>query len=208
MKEEQGIQEEKHKDTSPAIEESLPEETAGAENIGSAESQEPVIPAEKESPAGVSAVEESAVPADVLIAENQRLKDQLLRLAAEFDNYRKRNDREMQNYLNLANYDLMAKLLPVLDDLDRIIAAGEGGTEQRSLFEGVCLLQKNMLKAFQEGGVAPMQTIGEEFDPQLHDALLHIEVADEKPNTVVEEHKKGYYFKGKVLRHAQVVVSK
>ena len=137
------------------------------------------------------AAEADAAAIAALAAENQKLKDQLLRLAAEFDNYRKRSDRDVQSYISNANFDLMAKLLPALDDLDRIIAAGESGAEQAVLVEGIALLHKNILKAFQEGGLEPMQTIGEEFDPLLHDALLHIEVPGSESNRVVEEHKKG-----------------
>ncbi|HPG83704.1 MAG TPA: nucleotide exchange factor GrpE [bacterium] len=168
---------------------------------------------EEPSADGAGAETEKAVDADAaaiaaLTAENLKLKDQLLRLAAEFDNYRKRSDRDMQSYISNANYDLMARLLPALDDLDRIVAAAGGGAELAALVDGINLLHKNILKVFQEGGLEPMQTIGEEFDPLLHDALLHIEVSGSEPNRVVEEHKKGYFFKGRVLRHAQVVVSK
>ncbi|HNW59239.1 MAG TPA: nucleotide exchange factor GrpE [bacterium] len=155
-----------------------------------------------------TAIDASAAIIAALTAENKSLNDRFLRLAAEFDNYRKRSDREMQNYITHANFDLMGKLLPILDDLDRILAAGLNGTEAGAFAEGIALLQKNLLKTFQEGGLEPMQTIGAEFDPQLHDALLHVEVPESEPNRIVEEHKKGYFFKGKVLRHAQVVVSK
>ncbi|HOC88326.1 MAG TPA: nucleotide exchange factor GrpE [bacterium] len=154
------------------------------------------------------AADDNAAAIAALTAENQKLRDQLLRLAAEFDNYRKRSDRELTSCISNANFDLMARLLPALDDLNRIVAAGEDGAEPAALVEGINLLHKNILKAFQEGGLEPMQTIGEEFDPLLHDALLHVEVPESGPNKVVEEHKKGYYFKGRVLRHAQVVVSK
>ncbi len=163
---------------------------------------------EATAPADEPAIDGQAAVVAALTAENRALNDRYLRLAAEFDNYRKRSDREMQNYISNANYDLMARLLPALDDLDRIVAAAQSGTEPAALVEGLLLLQKTMLKSFQDGGLEPMPTLGEEFNPQLHDALLHIEVPETASNRIVEEHKKGYYFKGKVLRHAQVVVSK
>lgn len=143
-----------------------------------------------------------------LTEENHQLKDRLLRLAAEFDNYRKRSERDKQNYATYANTDLMTRLLPALDELDRVVAAAQNNAEAQAMAEGIGLLQKIMLKAFQEAGLQPMATVGEEFDPEFHDALLHIEVPGTEPNKVVEDHKKGYLIKGKVLRHAQVVVSK
>lgn len=161
-----------------------------------------------ETVADVAAMDEDTAVISALTAENKTLNDRYLRLAAEFDNYRKRSDREMQHYISNANFELMARLLPALDDLDRIVAAAQSGTDPAALVEGILLLQKNILKTFQESGLEPMPTLGEEFDPQLHDALLHIEVPNTAANRIVEEHKKGYFFKGKVLRHAQVVVSK
>ncbi|HOT95891.1 MAG TPA: nucleotide exchange factor GrpE [bacterium] len=161
-----------------------------------------------ETVADVAAMDEDTAVISALTAENKALNDRYLRLAAEFDNYRKRSDREMQHYISNANFELMARLLPALDDLDRIVAAAQSGTDPAALVEGILLLQKNILKTFQESGLEPMPTLGEEFDPQLHDALLHIEVPNTAANRIVEEHKKGYFFKGKVLRHAQVVVSK
>jgi molecular chaperone GrpE len=160
-------------------------------------------------PAGeILAGDENDATSAALTAENKKLKDQFLRLAAEFDNYRKRSERDMQNYIAHANAELMTKLLPALDDLDRIIDAAVSGAEPSALLEGIILLRKNMLKAFQDGGLEQMQALGQEFDPTLHDALLHVEIAGEVPNKIVEVHKKGYLFKERVLRHAQVIVSK
>jgi len=143
-----------------------------------------------------------------LTAENQQLRDRLLRLAAEFDNYRKRSDRDMGSLLINANAQLVATLLPSLDDLDRILTATESGIDPDALLAGVRLVQKNMIKILQDEGLRPMESVGEPFDPEKHDALLHAEDESHGPNIVIDEHKKGYYFKDRVIRHAQVIVSK
>jgi len=143
-----------------------------------------------------------------LTAENQQLRDRLLRLAAEFDNYRKRTDRDMGNLMLHANAQLVATLLPSLDDLDRILAATESDIDPDALLSGIRLVQKNLVKILQDEGLKPMESVGEPFDPEKHDALLHAEDETHDSNIVVDEHKKGYYFKDRVIRHAQVIVSK
>jgi molecular chaperone GrpE len=145
---------------------------------------------------------------EALTAENQQLRDRLLRLAAEFDNYRKRTDRDMGNLLLNANAQLAAMLLPSLDDLDRILTATESDIDPDALLSGIRLVQKNLVKILQDEGLKPMESVGEPFDPEKHDALLHSEDEAHGPNIVIDVHKKGYYFKDRVIRHAQVIVSK
>lgn len=181
-------------------------ESAEEERLESALDEELMEEPLTDAPASADEAQSARLAA--LVEENHQLKDRLLRLAAEFDNYRKRSEREMQNYTTFANTDLMVRLLPALDELDRVVAAAQNNSDPQAIVESVGLLHKIMLKAFQDGGLQPMATVGEEFDPEFHDALLHIEVPGTEPNKVVEDHKKGYLFKGKVLRHAQVVVSK
>ncbi len=145
---------------------------------------------------------------DDLARENEKLKDQLLRLAAEYDNYRKRRERDVANLVLNANADLILRLLPILDDLDRMIEATANHVDADSLVEGIKLLQKNLLKILQDEGLQPMQSLGQTFDPDKHEALLHVVDEKENENTIIDEHKKGYYFKDRVLRHAHVIVSK
>ncbi len=145
---------------------------------------------------------------DLLNSENLKLKDQLLRSRAEFENYRKRNDRDLGQLIQNANSDLVSRLLPSLDDLDLILANMEATSDPAALINGIRLFQKNLFKILQDEGLQPMNAVGQEFDPEYHDALLHIDVEDTESNKVVEEHKKGYLFKDRILRHAQVVVSK
>ena len=140
--------------------------------------------------------------------EYQALKDQLLRLAAEFDNYRKRVERDMNGLVRSANAELVTSLLPIMDDLDRFIAAANADQEAPPLLEGIKLIQRNFLKILQDQGLKYIESIGQPFDPEKHDALLQMPVEDKEPNLVVEEHVKGYEFKDRVIRHAKVIVSK
>ncbi len=140
--------------------------------------------------------------------EYQSLKDQLLRLAAEFDNYRKRVERDMNGLIRSANADLVVSLLPIIDDLERSINAANGNQNASPLLEGIKLIQKNFLKTLQDQGLKPIESVGQPFDPEKHDALLQMPVDGKEPNIVIEEHVKGYEFKDRVIRHAKVIVSK
>lgn len=141
-------------------------------------------------------------------AENQELKEQLLRVAAEFENYKKRVDRERSALFENANSSLIAALLPVLDDFDRSMDAETNNHECQSLLEGFKLVQKKFLKTLQDQGLQLMKAIGEKFDPEKHEAMMQMEVEGIEPELVVEDHVKGYEFKNRVIRHAKVIVSK
>lgn len=143
-----------------------------------------------------------------LLQENQKVREQVLRLAAEFDNYRKRTEREFGVIRQNATADLLVSLLPVMDDLDRVINASQDVQDFTALWEAIKLVHKNFAKVLLDAGLTPMPSIDQPFDPEKHDALLHIPVQGKEPNLVVEEHKKGYEFRDRVLRHAQVIVSK
>ena len=147
-------------------------------------------------------------PVAELILENMKMRELLLRRAAEFDNYRKRSEREISSIIQKANADLVLALLPVLDDLERILTAGPAVAEAGPLLEGIKLVHKNFSKVLQDAGLTAMAAVDQPFDPEKHDALLHVPVAGKEPNLVVEEHKKGYEFRDRVIRHAQVIVSK
>jgi molecular chaperone GrpE len=143
-----------------------------------------------------------------LLQENQKVREQVLRLAAEFDNYRKRTEREFAAIRQNATAELLASLLPVVDDLDRVMNASQESQDFAALWEALKLVHKNFTKVLLDAGLKPMQSIDQPFDPEKHDALLHVPVPGKEANLVVEEHKKGYEFRDRVLRHAQVIVSK
>jgi molecular chaperone GrpE len=143
-------------------------------------------------------------------AEREELKDQLLRKAAEFDNYRKRSEKEYAQLVANANAELITELLPVVDDLERSLQSCKESKDKdyESLQKGVELIYKNLMKALEKHGVKPIEALGQSFDPEKHDALLQVDSSDYPPGTVIEEHLKGYMMNGRVLRHSQVLVSK
>ncbi len=140
--------------------------------------------------------------------ERDELKDLLLRKAAEFDNFKKRTDSEQVRLIVNANADLITELLPVYDDLERSVAAAKENGDFDGLVAGVELIFKNFRKILDGRGVKPIQAVGEEFDPEKHDALMQVESGDHSSGVVVDEHKKGYVLNDRVLRHSQVLVSK
>ncbi len=140
--------------------------------------------------------------------ERDELKNQLLRRVAEFDNFRKRSLQEKSLLVEQANAELIRHLLPALDDLQRIIKAGETHKDFESLYQGIQMFEKKLLGVLESEGLEKMETIGHPFDPEKHDALLQQEHPDTDSDVILDEHKNGYEFKGNVLRHAQVIVSK
>jgi molecular chaperone GrpE len=140
------------------------------------------------------------------LQEKEELKDKLLRLAAEFDNFRKRTEREFALVRENAKADVISAVLTVLDDLDRSLEAGEQDPE--SVLDGLKIIQKSFLKSLESHGLKVMESVGEPFDPEKHDALLQVESDELDPDHVVDEHVKGYKLNDRVLRHAKVVVSK
>ncbi len=142
----------------------------------------------------------------VLEKEHKELKNQLLRIAAEFDNFKKRTVREKSDLVETANSMFIKELLPVFDDLERSLASSD--SDKNTLVEGLSLLRNNFFKIMQDHGLEIMESVGQEFDPERHDALLQVEAEGKDSNIVVEEHIKGYIFKDRVLRHAKVIVSK
>jgi molecular chaperone GrpE len=140
--------------------------------------------------------------------ENTQLKDQLLRKMAEFDNYRKRTEREYLDRVRNAGERLIVELLPVIDDMERSLDHAREGNDLKSLIAGSELIYKKFLAILEKEGLKPLTAVGEEFDPEKHDALLQTESDKHESGTVVDEHLKGYELNGKVIRHAQVIVAR
>ncbi len=136
------------------------------------------------------------------------LKDQLLRKAAEFENYKKRREGELGQLISNANADLIASILPVIDDLERSLKFDLDAGDSKTFFQGVELIHKNLSKILENQGVKLIQAVGQPFDPESHAALLQVENKDFPSGTVVQEHLKGYTMNDRVLRHSQVLVSK
>jgi len=140
--------------------------------------------------------------------EQAQLKDQLLRKTAEFDNFKKRTEREYYDRILNANERLISELLPVLDDMERAIEHAKHDDDKKSLLEGTELIWKKLLNILEKQGLRYMSAQGEEFEPEKHDALLQIEKEGVESGTIVDEHLKGYTLNDKVIRHSQVIVAK
>lgn len=135
-------------------------------------------------------------------------KDQVLRKAAEFENYKKRIENETGNIIRYANEELIEKILPVLDDFERSLAALKNtNTEKESLVKGIELIYNKLKRILELQGVKPMDVVGKPFDPEFHDALLQMPSAEHPPHTILQEVEKGYLLHDRVLRHAKVIVS-
>lgn len=152
------------------------------------------------------AEKESAVK--ILEAQIQTLRDQLLRTAAEFDNFRRRTEQERSDLRKYEGESVIKGLLTISDDFERSFAALEKTPDQASFVEGVRLISGNLAKLLEQKGVKPIECIGQTFDVNLHDALMHMEKEGVEPDTIIDEVMKGYTFNGKVIRHSKVLVAR
>lgn len=132
----------------------------------------------------------------------------LQRLQAEFDNFRKRSQKEREDTLKYASEQLIVAMLPVLDNFERAVASSQSNQDFKSFSQGVEMILKQMKTGFEKEGLVPIEAVGQTFDPKLHDAVLQVDSEEYPDNTVVEELQTGYYLKDKVLRPSMVKVSR
>ena len=138
--------------------------------------------------------------------DNQRISDKNIRLLAEFDNYKRRTQEERINLLKYGGESLAKAILPTLDDLHRTLET-DGKTKARTILEGVELIMSKLDKTLEEQGIVVFDSVGQNFDPELHEALMS-EKSDQEDNIIIREFEKGYKYDDKIIRHAKVVVSK
>ena len=134
--------------------------------------------------------------------------DRLLRLAADFENYKKRAAREKEDWAKFANEDLLRAILPFIDNLERAINHAQKVADTGVLIEGVRLTIQQILQTLNRFGLSSFQSVGKPFDPTVHEAMLVVETDKHEPNQVVEEFQKGYLLNDRLLRPATVSVSK
>lgn len=134
-------------------------------------------------------------------------KDQLLRKAAEFENYKKRIENDFGALAKFSNEELITQLLPILDDFARSLKAGKENPESESFSKGVELIYNKFLKILEHQGVKVVESVGKSFDVYYHDALMEIPRDDVPHHTVIDEVEKGYTLHGKVIRHAKVILA-
>jgi molecular chaperone GrpE len=136
------------------------------------------------------------------------LKDKLLRRAAEFENYKRRTENDQLNLLKYAAESFIIRLLPVIDDFERSLQHIDNSRDPESIKTGLKLIYDKLMKVLDEQGVKKIESVGQPFDVNFHEALMQRKAdEDVAPHTVLDELEKGYIYKDRVIRHAKVVVS-
>ncbi len=131
-----------------------------------------------------------------------------LRLQAEFDNFRKRKNKEMSDAIRFANQELILQLLPILDNFDRTLDAIEKTDNLAAVKDGIAVVNKSMRQTFKKTGLEPIDSVGKPLDPEVHEVITTVPAEDEdKKEIVIDEVEKGYKLKDRVIRVAKVVVS-
>ena len=141
---------------------------------------------------------------DQLATERSELKDGLLRTLAEFDNFRRRAERDRSDYVQFAAMEIVRDLVPVLDDFQRAMKVESADSEYA---KGIELIYQRFFDTLKKAGLEPIESAGKPFDPNLHQAVDRLQTEDYPDQTVLEDYQSGYNFKGKLLRPAMVKVA-
>jgi molecular chaperone GrpE len=149
-------------------------------------------------------VEELTAERDRLAAENRELQDRVLRRQADYENLRRRVERERSEFTQYAAMELVRDLLPVLDDFERALRVE---TADKEYVKGIELKYNRFFETLKKLGLEPIETAGKPFDPNVHQAIDKVESEDAEDNTILHEHQRGYNFKGKLLRPSMVRVA-
>ena len=161
----------------------------------------------KEDAAETEATQEKQETEEPQVDPLAEMKDKYLRLVAEYDNYKKRTQREKEAIYTNATADAVAQILQIIDNLTRAAQTEAKGEEAQKIVEGVQMVVKQSDDILSKMGVEPIETVGKTFDPNLHNAVMHIEDDQYGHGEIIEEFIKGYTYKGKVIRHSMVKVA-
>ena len=195
-----------------AVKDEAAKDTAGQDVSGEAGPGGHEGEAESEASAGTSAdgrkgffwKKDKKDPKDEKIAE---LTDRLKRSMAEFDNFRKRTEKEKASMYEIGAKDVIEKILPVVDNLERGLAAVPEDAKGTPFAEGMDKIYRQFMKTLEDLGVTPIEAVGKEFDPNFHNAVMHIEDESLGENIVAQELQKGYMYRESVVRHSMVQVA-
>jgi molecular chaperone GrpE len=172
---------------------------------------ESALPIEPETPAAPAAPEGFRTPEAILAEKVQEvavLKDRLLRLQAEFENYKKRQARERSESVRSASADLLREFLPILDNLERALAPATDEAQPAAIRTGIEMIVRLFRTTLEKSGVTPIDCLGKSFDPNWMDAVLQVESPEGEDGQVVEIVQPGYLLEGRVLRPAKVNVAR
>ena len=180
------------------------EENAGEETADAAEGTEAEATEETKEGKGLFKKKEKKDKRDEQIAE---LNDKVLRQMAEFENFRKRTEKEKAAMFEIGAKSIVEKLLPVIDNFERGLATVSEEEKNGAFAQGIDKIYKQLLTELAEAGVTPIEAVGKEFNPDFHNAVMHIEDENLGENIVAEEFQKGYMYKDSVVRHSMVKVA-
>ncbi len=135
------------------------------------------------------------------------LTDKLTRQMAEFDNYRKRTEKEKSAMYEIGAKDIIEKILPVIDNFERGFQSVEDGKKDDPFVDGMDKVYRQLMKTLEDAGVKQIEALGEEFNPDFHNAVMHVEDEEAGENIIVEEFQKGYMYRDSVVRHSMVKVA-
>lgn len=185
------------------------EETEVTQEEKMQESKEEETPAENEINVDELVEDITKLQAELekIKSDSQEYRDRYLRTLADFDNFRKRQRDETSRLVSSAKEEIIASWLQILDNFRRAVQSAEDQHDYDSLVEGVSLTTKQMDELIEKQGVEPIESVGQEFNPELHEAMMRSETDDYPENTVIEEFEKGYTINGKVIRPARVRVA-
>jgi molecular chaperone GrpE len=141
-------------------------------------------------------------------AETQKMKEQWMRTAADFDNFRKRSRRELEDTRKAGKEDLLKEFLPVFDNLERAVQSAQRATDVKAVADGLSLVLRQYVDTLARGGISKVKTVGALFDPSIHEAIQQVETNEHPPGTVVAEVQPGYTQGERLIRAAMVVVAK
>lgn len=137
----------------------------------------------------------------------EELTDRLKRTMAEFDNFRKRTEKEKTAMYEIGAKDIVERILPVIDNFERGLAAIPEEEAKSAFAEGMDMIYKQLLKTLEEAGVKPIEAVGQPFDPNYHNAVMHVEDENFGENVIAQEFQKGYLYRDSVVRHSMVQVA-
>lgn len=141
-------------------------------------------------------------------AEAARMKEQWMRAAADFDNFRKRSRRELEDMRKAGKEDLLKEFLPVFDNLERAIQSAQRATDVKGVAEGLQMVLRQYVDTLARGGITKVPSVGAQFDPAHHEAIQQVQTDEHPPGTVVAEVQPGYAQGDRLIRAAMVVVAK
>ena len=195
----------------PVSEETVETDSEAAENCEAEETEIPVEDGEeasqddkKDSKSKTSFFGKKKKEKDKFEQQIEDLTDRLKRNMAEFDNFRKRTEKEKSSMYIIGAKDIVEKILPVVDNFERGLAQAP---EDDAFADGMKMIYKQLISTLNDLGVQPIEAVGKEFDPNFHNAVMHVEDEEAGENIVVEEFQKGYTYKDFVVRHSMVKVA-